>query len=129
MQSTISAGLGPPENAMPSRSILASRVRQARYNCGSTGIGLAVLQPIAQPDHAALQHLAAHQRHRADRRRNAGILIAGIENARRAFRSIDGGTDCKTDLVNQAGPQEGPVRATAAFEQQAFEPQLAVEYL
>src|SRR4051812_39192143 len=120
MQSTISAGLGPPESAMPSRSIPASRVRRARHNCGSVGIGLAVLEPIPQPDDATLQHLAAYQCHRADRCCDAGILVAGVEDAGRAFGAVDRGADSEADLVDQAGPQKRPVRAAAAFEQQAF---------
>src|SRR5438874_13431176 len=89
----------------------------------------AVLEPVAEPNHAALQHLGARQGHRADRRRDAGILVTGIEDARRALCSIDGGADRNADLVDQAGPQKGPVRAAAAFEQQAFDPQLAVQDL
>ena len=34
----------------------------------------AVLEPIAEPNHATLQHLGARQRHRGDRRRYAGTL-------------------------------------------------------
>src|SRR5262249_25014983 len=78
-----------------------------------------VLEPITEPNHAALQHLGAGQCHREDRRCDAGILVAGVEDARRALRSIDGGADRQADLVDQAGPQKGPVRAAAAFEQQA----------
>src|SRR3954471_9178814 len=37
--------------------------------------------------------------------------------------------DCQADLVDQAGPQEGPVRAAATFEQQAFDAQFAVQDL
>src|SRR5215472_15175399 len=68
-----------------------------------------VLQPVAQPNRTALQHLAARQSHRGDRRRYPGIAVARVENARRAPRAIDGGADCQTDLVDQPGPQKGPV--------------------
>src|SRR5438874_337535 len=37
----------------------------------------AVLEPIAEPNRAALQHLGARQGHRGDRCRYAGILVAG----------------------------------------------------
>jgi hypothetical protein len=64
----------------------------------------AVLEPIAEPNHAALQHLGARQGHRGDRRRYAGIPVTRIEDARRALRAVDGGADRKADLVDQAGP-------------------------
>jgi len=64
----------------------------------------AIVYPIAQPNRATLQHLAALQLDGANRRCNAGILVARVEDARRASRSIDGGTDRKADLVDQAGP-------------------------
>jgi len=64
----------------------------------------AIVYPIAQPNRAALQHLAALQLDGANWRCNAGILVARVEDARRASRSIDGGTDRKADLVDQAGP-------------------------
>src|SRR5215469_14343002 len=63
-----------------------------------------VLQPIAQPNRAALQHLAARQVHRGDGRRYAGIPVARVEDARRARGTIDGGADRKADLVDQPGP-------------------------
>src|SRR6516162_1128942 len=64
----------------------------------------AIVYPIAQPNRATLQHLTALQLDGANRRCNAGILVARVEDARRASRSIDGGTDRKADLVDQAGP-------------------------
>ena len=64
----------------------------------------AIVYQIAQPNRATLQHLAALQLDGANRRCNAGILVARVEDARRASRSIDGGTDRKADLVDQAGP-------------------------
>src|SRR6266705_6666388 len=66
-------GGGPPLPGGPPPA--ATRVRR----CAS-----AVLQPIAEPNHAALQDLGACQNHRADRRCDAGVLVAGIEDARRA---------------------------------------------
>src|SRR5215470_12056721 len=68
-----------------------------------------VLQPIAQPNGTALQHLATRQSHRGDRCRYAGIVVARVENARRAPRAVYGGADCKANLVDQAGPQKGAV--------------------
>src|SRR6516164_10709879 len=63
-----------------------------------------VLQPIAQPNGTALQHLAAGQGHRGYRRRHTRVLVARVENARRAFGTVDGAADRKADLVDQAGP-------------------------
>src|SRR5215470_17227780 len=63
-----------------------------------------VLQPIAQPNRTALQHLAARQGHRCDRRRCAGIPVARVEDARRALGAVDGWANRKADLVDQAGP-------------------------
>lgn len=59
----------------------------------------------------------------------AGIFIAGVENARRAFCAIGGRVDHKTDLVDQACSKEGAVRAAGAFEEQAFDPQIAIQDL
>src|SRR5205085_282054 len=58
-----------------------------------------------------------------------GILVAGVEDARRALGAVDGGADREADLVDQAGSEKRPVRAAAAFEQQALDPQLAVQDL
>ncbi len=43
----------------------------------------------------------------------AGLFIAGIEDARRAFRAINGRTDLKADLVDEAPAKEGAVRNAA----------------
>src|SRR5205823_1974143 len=64
------------------------------------GCASAVFEPIAEPNRAALQHLGAHQRHRADRCRAAGFLVAGVEDTRRALGAIDGGADRQADLVD-----------------------------
>ena len=57
---------------------------------------------------------------------HAGVLVARVEDARRAPRAIDGREDGQADLVDEAGAQERAVRAAAAFEQQALDPELAV---
>jgi hypothetical protein len=73
-----------PEESRPFRALLAGGVRHGAP---------AVLQPIARPNRAARQHLAARQRHRGDRRRYAGIPVARIENAWRPLGAVDGGAD------------------------------------
>src|SRR5215471_16159194 len=85
----------------PFRAALARQNRRGRRRAS------AVLQPIAQPNRAALQYLGARQGHCGDRRRYAGIAVARVENAWRALRAVDGGADRKADLVDQAGPQKG----------------------
>src|SRR5215468_8709006 len=92
---------------------------QLRAPCAS-----AVLQPIAEPNRAALQYLGTRQGHRGNRRRYAGIPVAGVKDARRTLSSIDSRADRNADLVDQSGPQKGPIRAAAAFEQQALNSQL-----
>src|ERR1700730_19275045 len=57
-----------------------------------------VLEPVTEPDRVTLQHFGARQGHRGDRRRYAGIAVAGVEDARRTLRAVDGGADRKADL-------------------------------
>jgi hypothetical protein len=68
----------------------------------------AALKPIAEPNHAALQHLTAFQRHRPERGRRNDIFIAEIEDARRTFRAIHGREDREAELVDEAGAKEEP---------------------
>src|SRR5712675_619964 len=110
-----------PEEGRPFRAVLAPERKPARPNRP---------RPSRTPSSGSVA--GAFRRAPVTtgvRRCAAGILVAGVEDARRALRSVDGGADRKADLVDQAGPQKRPVRAAAAFEQQAFEPQLAVQDL
>ena len=61
--------------------------------------------------------------------RLAGLRVTGIEHARRALGAAHGRDDDQADLVDEARAQKGAVGAAAAFEQQALDPELAVEDL
>src|SRR5438128_11557811 len=106
-----------------------SNPAEAAYSRGLDGRrrASAALKSIAEPNRGALKHLTAFERHRADRGWSAGIFIAGVEDTRRAFGAVDGRTDHKAQLVDEAGSKEGAVRAAAAFDQQAFNPQLPIQ--
>src|SRR6202040_34070 len=71
----------------PSRS--SASISTWRYpRPGTPSVRSAALKPIAEPNAAAFEHLAAFQCHSADGGRHTGLFIAGIEDAWRAFRAI-----------------------------------------
>jgi hypothetical protein len=66
-------------------------------------------QPVAQPNHAAVEHFVARESHAFDRGRT-GVDVARAENTRSARASIDDRTDDKAEFVDQAGALERTVR-------------------
>src|SRR5690348_11794658 len=84
---------------------------------------------IAEPHRAPVQYLAALERHLRDWGPNLGVPWGRVENARRALRPVDRGKDGDADLIDEAGAQKRAVVATAAFEQQPLDPELAIEEL
>jgi hypothetical protein len=72
--------------------------------------------PIAEPNAAAFEHLAAFQCHSIDRGRHTGLFITGIEDAWRAFRAIHCRECRQTDFVDEPGAKEGAVRDAAAVD-------------
>jgi hypothetical protein len=89
----------------------------------------AVLQPVAESDRAAFENLTTFERHQAERSSRVGLVLAGIEGVGPAPRAVHRRADREADLVDQAGPQKRAVRLAAAFEQQALDPQFAVQDL
>src|SRR5689334_24312961 len=88
-----------------------------------------VLHEVAEPDGAAVEHLAAFERHRRDRSALTGIGLRRVEDARRALGTVDGRADDEADLIHQTGTQEGAVGAATTFKQQALHAEIAVEDL
>jgi hypothetical protein len=74
------------------------------------------LKPIAEPNAAAFEHLAAFRCHSIDRGRHTGLFIAGIENAWRALRAIHCSEGRQTDFVDESGAKEGAIRDAAAVD-------------
>ena len=85
-----------------------------------------ILKSVAEPNRAAIEHLAANQGHRADRRCRAGHFLAGVEDMRSAFRTINCRADRQTNLIDETCPQKGAVGFAAAFEQQTLDLELEV---
>src|SRR5262249_8093705 len=71
----------------PVRALSWERSRRAG-DCRRPPLASAIVYPIAPPNRATLHHLAALQLDGANRCCNAGILVARVEDARRASRSI-----------------------------------------
>src|SRR5258707_2092929 len=90
---------------------------------------LSVPKLVAEPDAAAVQHLAALQGHGLDWGRYARVLVAGVEDGWRPLGAIDGRKNGKTDFIDKARPKESAVRAAAAFQQQALDPEFPVQDL
>src|SRR5438105_4407974 len=85
------------------------------------------LDAIAEPNRAALQHLAAFERHRAERCGDARILFSTVEDTRRAFRAVHGRKYGQADLIDEAGTKKGAVRYPAAIYLQTLDAELATE--
>jgi hypothetical protein len=88
---------------------------------------LPALNPIAQPDRAAFQDLAVGKGDRLQRDGHAGLVVAEIEDAGRAFGALDGRENSRAYLVDEAGAQKGSVRDPAAIHLQAIDAELAVQ--
>ena len=76
----------------------------------------AVFQPIAEPNRAVLQHLAAHQRHGAERCARVGLIVVGVEDVRPPRAPSTAGQTARLS-VDETGPQELPVRLAAGRSQ------------
>ena len=85
------------------------------------------LQPVAQPDGAAWQHLAAFERHRGDRSWRIRVVIGRIEHSRGAFRAIHCRVDSEADLIDQPGAQKAAVGDAAAIDLEPSDAELPVE--
>ena len=84
------------------------------------------LQPIAQPDGTAWQHLAAFERHRGDRSWRIRVVIGRIEDARGAFRAMHPRIDGEADLIDQPGAQKAAVGDAAAIDLEPLDAELPV---
>ena len=68
----------------------------------------AALQPVAEPHHPALQHLTAFERHSAERGWCAGLIVAGVEDARRTLCAVHGWENRQAELVDEARARKAP---------------------
>src|SRR5215469_8569694 len=68
-----------------------SRLRRAAL--GAARLSLSVLQPVAEPHGAALQDLAADQRHRAKWGARLALIVIRVEDMRPASGAVDGRAD------------------------------------
>src|ERR1700710_62006 len=80
----------------------------------STGFAFSrVLDPVAQKHRAALQRLAALQRHRRDRRALLGLRLRRVEHGRRPFGSVHRRAEDQIEFVDKSRAQEGAVGCAA----------------
>src|SRR6267378_1196183 len=82
------------------------RPRKGGRLAGRPSHASAVLQPVAEPDRAAFENLAALERHRVERSSRVGLVLAGIEGIGPAARAVHRRADREADLVDQAAPQK-----------------------
>jgi hypothetical protein len=85
-------------------------------------------QPVAQPNHAAVEHFVARESHAFDRG-GTGVDVAGVENTGSARAAIDDRTDDKAEFVDEAGAQERTIGPASTLQQDAFDAEFGVERL
>src|SRR6185437_2227569 len=117
-----------PDRTLPKRRVHPGERWKLSW-CRDRGRWRLVPNAIAEPYGAPVQHLAALERHLRDGSPQLRVPLRRVENARRSLRAIDRGDDGEADLIDETGAQERAVVATAALEQQALDPELAIEKL
>src|SRR5438270_5445849 len=124
---TIASKLGP--SMVPTFPVAAAGVliRVSYLAFAGAAPSLTGLNPIAQPNRAAFQHFAACKRNGSQRGCRAGFVLAGIKDAWRAFRAIDGRKDCEADLVDEPSSEKGAVGDAAAIHLQALDAEFAAQ--
>jgi hypothetical protein len=85
--------------------------------CAARAAGRVGLDAVAQPHRAALERLGSDEPKRSPWRRQLTGVTCVLEDAGDAGQAVDAGVDDDADLVDEAGLQEGAVRAPAALEQ------------
>src|SRR5262245_27908417 len=84
-------------------------------------------EAIPQPDQTALQHLTAFQHH--THLAQGARSTMDVEYGSAAGHAFHAWGNHQAQLIHQPGLEQGAIGCAAAFQQQAADPQLAVQHL